>query len=129
MIAVDKTIVEEEMDCANIYGSEEKLPLTKVVKVLKEAHSTAFTICFHTKVDEKAVQQRLSSLKESDFKDKKALAKELLVGAEKTVVGRLTKTEAKLGRSLVVGLPNKNFISVDHRSIQYLIIKNVKYIV
>ncbi len=74
MIAVDKRIVEEEMHCANIYGSEEKLPLTKVVKVLKEAHSTAFTICFNTKVDEKAVQQRLESLKESDFKDKKALA-------------------------------------------------------
>ena len=129
MIAVDKKIVEEEMHCADLYATEERLPLTKVVKVLKEAHSTAFTICFNTKVDEKAVQQRLESLKESDFKDKKALAKELLAGAEKTLVGRLTKTEAKLGRSLVIGLPNKNFVSVDHRSIKYLILKNVKYIV
>ena len=34
---------------------EEKLALTKVVKILKEAHSSALTICFHTKVDEKAV--------------------------------------------------------------------------
>lgn len=129
MIAVDKQIVEEEMYCANIYGSEQKLPLTQVVKVLKEAHSTAFTICFNAKVDEKAIQQRLESLKEGDFADKKKLAKELLVGAEKTVVGRLTKTEAKLGRSLVIGLPNKNFVQVDHRTIQYLILKNVKYIV
>jgi hypothetical protein len=56
MIAVDKKIVEEEMHCADLYATEERLPLTKVVKVLKEAHSTAFTICFNTKVDEKAVQ-------------------------------------------------------------------------
>lgn len=56
MIEVDTKIVEEEMDCANIYASEEKLPLTKVVKVLKDAHSTAFTVCFNAKVDEKAIQ-------------------------------------------------------------------------
>lgn len=117
------------MNCANIYASEQKLSLTNVVKVLKEAHSSAFTICFNTKVDEKAIQQRLASFTDADFKDKKKLAKEILHGAEKTVVGRLTKTEAKLGRSLVIGLPNKNFISVDHRTIQYIILKNVKYIV
>jgi hypothetical protein len=36
MIAVDTKIVEEEMHSANVYASEEKLPLTKVVKVMKE---------------------------------------------------------------------------------------------
>lgn len=56
MIAVDTKIVEEEMDCANIYSSEEKLALTKVVKIMKEAHSSAFTVCFNAKVDEKAIQ-------------------------------------------------------------------------
>ena len=56
MIAVDNKIVEEEMHCADLYATEERLPLTKVVKVMKEAHSSAFTICFNTKVDEKAVQ-------------------------------------------------------------------------
>lgn len=55
MIAVDTKIVEEEMDCANIYSSEEKLALTKVVKIMKEAHSSAFTVCFNAKVDEKAI--------------------------------------------------------------------------
>lgn len=55
MIAVDRQIVEQEMNCANIYGAEEKLALTKVVKILKEAHSSAFTISFRTKVDAKAI--------------------------------------------------------------------------
>ena len=114
---------------ANVYAKEEKMALTKVVKELKEAHSVAFTICFNTKVDEKAVQERLSSLTEKEFKDAKSLAKELLTGSEKTVTGRLTKTEGKLGRSLVLGLPANNFVSVDHRTIKWLILKNVKYIV
>jgi len=44
-------------------------------------------------------------LTNNDLKESKALAKELIVGAEKTVVGRLSKAEGKLGRSLIVTLP------------------------
>jgi len=55
MMLISKQIVEEEMFSANLYEKEEKLPLTKVVKILKEAHSTVLTICFHTKIDEKAI--------------------------------------------------------------------------
>lgn len=128
-IVVSRDILEHEMHNANIFAKEEKLALTKVVKILKEANSVAFTICFNTKVDEKAVQEKLLSLTEKEFKDTKTLAKELLTGYEKTVVGRKTKTENKLGRSLVLGLPANNFVSVDHRTIKWLIIKNVKYLV
>lgn len=128
-IVVSRDILEHEMYSANVFAEEEKLPLTKVVKIFKEANSVAFTICFNTKVDEKAVQERLASLTEKEFNDKKALAKELLSGSEKIVVGRKTQTEGKVGRSLVLGLPANNFISVDHRTINWLIIKNVKYLV
>jgi len=128
-ITVSRDILEHEMYNASVYAKEEKLALTKVVKVLKEANSVAFTICFNTKIDEKVVSERLASITEKEFKDKKALAKELLTGQEKTVVGRKTKTENKLGRSLVMGLPANNFVSVDHRTIKWLIIKNVKYVV
>jgi hypothetical protein len=53
----------------------------------------------------------------------------LLDGYEKAVVGHKAKTENKLGRSLVLGLPANNFVSVDHRTIKWLIFKNVKYVV
>lgn len=128
-ITVSRDILEHEMHNACVFAKEEKLALTKVVKELKEANSVAFTICFNTKVDEKHVSERLASLTEKDFKDKKALAKELLTGYEKTIVGRKTKTEGKLGRTLVLGLPANNFVSVDHRTIKWMIIKNVKYVV
>ena len=89
-ITVSRDILEHEMHNACVYAKEEKLALTKVVKILKETHSVAFTICFNTKVDEKQVSEKLQGLKENEFKDKKALAKGLLTGPEKTIVGRKT---------------------------------------
>ena len=81
-ITISKDILEHEMHNASVFAKEEKLALTKVVKVLKEAHSTAFTVCFTCKVDEKAVTEKLASLSEKQFKDAKNLAKELLTGRE-----------------------------------------------
>lgn len=52
-ITISREILEYEMYNACIFAKEEKLPLTKVVKVLKDAHSTAFTINFNCKVDDK----------------------------------------------------------------------------
>ena len=89
-----------------------------------------FTVCFTCKVEEKAVQHKLKGLTAAQFKDAKTVAKEILTGKEQTIVGRLSKSEAKLGRSLVVSLEaGKNFALVDHHTIKWLIIKNVKYIV
>ena len=61
------------------------------------------------------------------MKDGKALAKEILCGKETTVIGHLSKTEGKLGRSLVIDLPSKGYRQVDHRTLKWLIIRNVKY--
>ena len=58
-VVVSKDILEQEMHNAGVFAKEEKLPVTKVVKILKEAKSTAFTISFTCKVDEKAVQDKL----------------------------------------------------------------------
>jgi len=118
------------MHNANVFEKEEKLPLTKVVKMLKGAHSTAFTVCFTCKVDEKQVSEKLSALSEIEYADKKTVAKNVLVGKESTVVGRLSSTEGKLGRSLVHGLEYaRQFAQVDHRTIKWLILRNVKYVV
>jgi hypothetical protein len=129
-VTVSKDILTYEMHNASLYKKEEKLALTKVVKILKEAHSTAFTVCFNCKVDEKSVQEKLNEATAADLKDPKGFAKSLLVGRETTVTGKLVSTEGKLGRSLVLGLERSNqWVQVDHRSINWLIYKNVKYIV
>ena len=59
----------------------------------------------------------------------RALSKEVLVGKETTLTGRLSRAEGKLGRSLVIDLPTQGYRQVDHRTLRTLIIDNVKYTV
>jgi len=59
------------------------------------------------------------------------LAKDLIEGEECTMTCHLVKAESVLGRSTVIDLltthANK-FRQVDHRTINYLIIRNTKYL-
>ena len=131
-ITISKDILEYEMNNANVFATEEKLPLTKVATKLAEANSTAFTVCFTCKVDEKDVREKLSKCTAKDMKDNtaaKALAKDLLLGRETTITGHLANSEGKMGRSLVINLANKGFAQVDHRTIKHFVIDNVKYTV
>ena len=59
----------------------------------------------------------------------KELSKELLQGREQTLIGRLSKAEGKFGRSLIIDLPSDGYRQVDHRTIKWMIIDNVKYVV
>ena len=115
------------MSSADVYATEEKLALTKVAEALNSANSKCFTVCFNTKIDEKLATDKLSNAKADDFKNAKNLAKDLLTGKETTIVGRLSNSDNKLGRSLVVDLSSKGYRQVDHRTINWLIINNVKY--
>lgn len=118
------------MHNASVFAAEENLPITQVATKLAQANSTCFTVCFTCKVDEKELKERLSTMKPSDLKTSaqaKALAKECLTGAEKTLVARLSRAEGKFGRSLVKDLPTDGYRQVDHRTVKYLIINNTKY--
>ena len=93
---------------ASAFASEEKICLTKVAKLLEEANTACFTVCFTSKVDEKAVKERLGKIKPREIKDRtvvRNLANEILEGKETTIVGRLSKASGKLGRSLIIDLP------------------------
>ena len=57
------------------------------------------------------------------------LAKDILLGKEKELVGRLSRAEGKLGRSLVVDLPTQGYRTVDHRTLKWIVVDNVKYTV
>ena len=129
-IEISKDILEYEMHNASVFAEEEKLSLTKVATLLTEANSKCFTVCFTTKVDEKWILEKLNDVKaKPDAAAAKALAKEMLVGKETTLTARISRSEGKLGRSLVIDLPSQGFRQVDHRTIKWLIIDNVKYTV
>lgn len=129
-ILVSRDILEYEMNNANVFASEEKVPLTKIAQILEsEVHSTCFTVCFNCKVDEKEVKSKLASLKKEELSDAKKLAKEILSGKETTLVGHIAKSDSKMGRTLMIELNQHGFRQIDHRSIKWFIVKNVKYVV
>ena len=106
--------------------------MTRAAEILQDVHTACFTICFTVKVDEKAVQEKLQALTAAQLKDvaqMKKFAKEILTGKETTIVGYLSKAMGKLGRSLIIDLATKGFKNVDHRTIKFLVVKNVKYTV
>ena len=120
------------MHNASVFATEEKLSMTKVAEMLLSANTACFTVCFTAKVDEKAVKEKLSAVSYKDIQDKakaKELAHDILQGKETTIVGRLSKSMGHLGRSLVIDLPSKGYRQVDHRTLKWLILKNVKYVV
>jgi hypothetical protein len=107
-ITVSRSILEHQMYNASVFAKEEKLALTKVAKILADANTACFTVCFLAKIDEKAVKEKLQNLTAADLQNKKKIseiAKELLTGKETVIVGRLANSVGKLGRSLVVDLP------------------------
>ena len=107
-----------------------------MIEILQNARESCMTLKFHKKVDDKYVKEQLQeSIKAAkDLKDNKkmtALAKELVMGPDCEMTCCLTGSENnKLGRSNVLDLNVKygmNFRQVDHRTLEEITIKNVKY--
>ena len=129
-IEISRDILEYEMHNSSVFSEEKKISLTQVATYMAEANSKCFTVCFTTKVDEKMVQEKLKGIKTKLSAEKaKALAKEILIGEEKVLTGRLSRAEGKLGRSLVIDLPTQGYRQVDHRTLKWFICDNVKYTV
>lgn len=58
------------------------------------------------------------------------MSKEIIEGAQCEITGHLVSNETLMGRSLMIDLnapQGKGFRYIDHRTIQYIIFKNVKY--
>ena len=75
------------------------------------------------------MQEKLNQLTKApkDATAARELAKEYLTGSESTLICRLSKTEGKLGRSTVIDVPSQGYRQVDHRTIKWIVMANVKY--
>jgi hypothetical protein len=131
---VTKSIAQNEGFSANQFDEEKKLTRTEIIEILESAGDTVFTVNFVTKATEDKAQELLSKLTAQDLADPavlKALSKDIIQGHESTIVGHLRNSEPKMGRSSVIDLnlpKNNNIRFVDHRSINWLIFKRVKYV-
>lgn len=138
-IAVTKGVVQEGMYSASQFTEERKVTRSQLCEILENAGDTVFMVNFHKKIKEKDVADAVFEiLTEDDLSDQKAVQKhvraalkEALQGKERTLVGYLIKAEPKMGRSEVIDLEaegDHRMRLVDHRTINWMIIKNVKYV-
>ena len=133
---VQHNVIEEGMYTSNQYDEEKKVNRTQLVEILENSKNHIFQVNFNKKPTDATVNEKLSQVSVGTFSDKgllKKLARELLVGEERTLIGYLASTEPKMGRSKVVDLEvekgKHNLRLVDHRTINWIIFKNIKYIV
>lgn len=83
---------------------------------------------------EEDVQEKLKTFTPAQLKDAKklnSLVKELIEGEECTMTCHLIKAEGSLGRSTVIDLTSEHenkFRQVDHRTINYIVYNNTKYV-
>ena len=93
-----------------------------------------FTVNFKKQATEKNAFETLKNADASCFTDPKKvsqLAKTLIEGENCSMVCHMVEVENNLGRSLVIDLKadkDNNFRQVDHRTIESIIFKNVKYV-
>lgn len=124
VLDVTENIPITEMYSADYYHSEVVLPRSLVVQHLLNARDIIFTVSFRKKVNPKDIIKHIDDTDDID---------ELLNGETRILTGILNYIDKATGRTFVTDLkipPNKNRMrQVDNRTISWLIIKNVKYIV
>lgn len=148
------SVVEEGMYSASQFDREESVSRTRLIEILENSGGTVFCVNFNKKPTHTTVQEKLEGANVGTFSNAaelRQLAESLLLGEERTLIGYLVQTEPKLGRSQVVdmevsSLTRSSLCSqlttpprqveagrhalrlVDHRTINWIILKNVKYV-
>ncbi|MEM9452746.1 MAG: hypothetical protein AAGF11_01120 [Myxococcota bacterium] len=139
---VGHSIVEEGMYSAKQFDKKVEVTRTQICEILENAGDSIFTVNFNKQLKEKDVLTEILAAIEEDeggsgevskaLKTKiNAAIKKGVKGELRTLIGYLIKTEAKMGRSQVIDLEapaNRRYRLVDHRTINWLILKNVKYV-
>ena len=135
---IDPEIIEEGMRSASQYKTEKQVTRTEICEYLASAGNNIFTINFDKQVKAKDCSDEVAQLlaNPDNYKTKKSITeftKNLLTGDNRTLVGYLVNSEPMMGRSTVIDLEvaidKHRLRQVDHRSIQWMILKNIKYTV
>lgn len=140
---VDKELIALGMHSASQYTSEKVVTRTEIKEILEQAGNNVFTVNFNKQVKDKEVKDKLlNAIKNEEGnplsyqemeKALKKVSKHLMEGEERTLIGHLYSNEPQMGRTQVIDLEipigEYRVRQVDHRTINWLIIKNVKYIV
>ncbi|PHV61564.1 hypothetical protein [Cyanobacterium aponinum] len=139
---IDKDLVLE-MYSASQYQTEKYINRTEINNILTNIGQQIFTVNFNKQVKPADIKNKLlTAIKDEEGnplsyedieKNLKTISKDLNKGEERTLIGYLLEINNEMGRSSAIDLEierGKNRLrQIDHRTINYLIFKNTKYIV
>lgn len=133
-LAISKKILEKDSFSADHFKQEVTCNMTELVGILQSAKDSIFKVSFRCKLTDKLVFSKLETISYADIKKDSELnkiSKELLQGNLVEIVGHLVDNDNKFGRTLVIDLNapkgESAFRQIDHRTIEFIILRNVKY--
>lgn len=135
--SIGKDIVAKECYSADQFNETKEVTRTELIEIFSKVGDSIFTVNFNKlpTADDFLALTRDEGNKIRSYKDMERDFKKLK-GEERTLVGYMTATENGFGRSTVVDLMIEtkgtekqpyNLRQVDHRTLRWLICKNVKY--
>ena len=141
-IVVDKNYIDKCLHSADSYTEEVKIGKTEMAETFINNSRVAMTVCFFKQVKEADVTiEILESIKDAKISEiEKAVkkgVKKAIIGEERVMVGRHYGAVDEFGRIHFVDMEIERDITksydnrmrlVDPRTIKYLIVNNVKYI-
>lgn len=148
-IVVDKCYVESCLTSSVQFEKEEKLNRTEIINIFINSPGTVMAVNYNKQVKEKDALEAMKSiypnkggkmLSEIEYSKKaKAILSSVVVGEERTMIGRHYGSINEFGRMTFTDMektkdPTKpdydsRISQVDPRTINWLIVKGVKYIV
>jgi hypothetical protein len=123
-------LVTNSMHSADTYFETKFVSRTELLEVFTKAGDAVYTVDYRKQVDPmKAFETLKTGNKLKSHEEQKKDLKKALEGEKRTLIGHTISSETGLGRSLVYDLVNKGLKQVDHRTIDSLILKGIKYAV
>lgn len=139
--SIGKNIVEEGIYSASQFNETVEVTRTELIDIFRKVGDTVFTVCFNKQPAAEDINAAIESTNKGKIlpiKEMKKIIKEAFKGEERILTGYLVSTETGFGRSMVIDLAlergdNPNWDArlrqVDHRTLNWIISKNVKYVV
>lgn len=136
---IGNEIVARECFTANQFTEERTVTRTELIRIFGTVGDAVYTVNYNKQPKvEDAFDAVANNGKLKSNAEMKKLLKEKMKGEERTLIGYTIKLEPEWGRSMVVDLEctdknakggRDNIRQVDHRTLNWLIFKNVRYVV
>lgn len=119
------------------YVTVQNKSLTEVIEIMESNRQSIMRVAFYKKPTQEQIIEKLDSLyankkgfmSKTDFDLRaKVIAKHIHEGEFRVMDCLLTERQ-KLGRLLVTELESSEYKQIDTRTIEYVILKNIKYVV